>query len=87
MLLGSLIVADKLLINLAVNCKKSAPIQQLLTFQLLSYCGSGKPARNNSQVLPCRVCKHVANSQIALMYSLIAPLNLASYLLCTEVHF
>lgn len=34
MLLGSLIAADKLLINLAVSCKKSLPTQQLLTFQL-----------------------------------------------------
>lgn len=79
MLLGSLIVADKLLINLSVNCKKSVPTQHLLTFQLYLTVVQGS--------LPCGVYKHAANSQIALMYSLIEHLNPTSYLLCTEVHF
>lgn len=56
-------------------------------FSTWSYCGSGKLAHNNSQVLPRGVCKHAANIQIALMYSLIASLNRASCLLCTELHF
>lgn len=34
MLLGYLIVADKLLINLAVKCEKHVPTQRVLTFQL-----------------------------------------------------
>lgn len=65
--------------NLSVNCKKSVLTQHLLTFQLYLTVVRGS--------LPRGVYKHAANSQIALMYSLIAHLNSTSYLLCTEVHF